>query len=30
MNVGRLKVLYPKVEDLRKRVEALEKWPRVG
>lgn len=25
MNIGRLKVLYPKVDDLRKRVEALEK-----
>lgn len=27
MNVGRLKSLYPKVEDLRKRLEALEKGP---
>lgn len=25
MNVGRLKMLYPRVDDLRKRVEALEK-----
>ena len=25
MNIGRLKVLYPKVDDLMKRVEALEK-----
>ncbi len=25
MNVGRLKALYPKVEDLKKRLEALEK-----
>jgi len=25
LNIGRLKMLYPRVEDLKKRVEALEK-----
>jgi UDP-3-O-[3-hydroxymyristoyl] glucosamine N-acyltransferase len=30
MNVGRLKTLYPKVADLRKRLEALEKDGRAG
>ena len=30
VNVGRLKVLYPKVDDLKKRVEALEKGDKGG
>jgi hypothetical protein len=28
MNIGRLKMLYPRVDDLKKRVEALEKTGR--
>ena len=30
MNIGRLKMLYPRVEDLRKRLEALEKAAKGG
>jgi hypothetical protein len=30
MNIGRLKMLYPRVDDLAKRLEALEKRQKGG
>jgi hypothetical protein len=30
MNIGRLRQLYPRVDDLRKRLEALEKDAKGG